>query len=116
MSEIEQRARLATEIRSALGEFNDENEAVVLLVKRLAEKARALSGSEWRPIETCPNSEEVVMFHVPGGKRPEICRSDDYWFARKDRDNGYAHWLNGSTHWMPLPAPPLSTQPELIHG
>jgi len=44
------RARLATEIRSALGEFNDESEAVVTLVKSLADKARALEQPESRAI------------------------------------------------------------------
>jgi hypothetical protein len=52
----------------------------------------------WRPIESCPNTGEVVMFHVPGKTTPFIERADD-WHHK-------AYWLEGTTHWMPLPAPP----------
>lgn len=55
--------------------------------------------SEWQPIETAPKDEQVVLYHVPGQRKPFMCRADDYW-------SGLAAYLDGATHWMPLPAPP----------
>ena len=61
----------------------------------------------WRPIETAPNDGTIVMFHVPGASKPHMGRADDFWYGRKDaRSNGFAYWLDGATHWQPLPEPP----------
>src|SRR5690606_11833133 len=49
--EVDYRARLATEVRSALGEFNDENEPVVSLVRALAENVRALAAKADQPAQ-----------------------------------------------------------------
>lgn len=68
--------------------------------------------SEWKPISTAPNREDVLVFSTEYG----ICiarRATDEW----SRDLGYAadveeaFYLNeakdaGLTHWMPLPEPP----------
>ena len=58
-----------------------------------------MSDCQWRDIETAPKDGTVVMFHVPECRLPFMARSDDW-------HSGYAHWLKGATHWMPLPAPP----------
>lgn len=52
----------------------------------------------WQAIETAPKDGTVVLFHVTGERYPLMCRGDDYWHR--------VHWLEGATHWMPLPPPP----------
>jgi hypothetical protein len=64
------------------------------------------SGEAWQPLATAPKDGTVVMFHVPGERKPHMCRADDYWYMRKPDGTGFAFWLDGATHWMPLPAPP----------
>lgn len=64
--------------------------------------------SEWQPIETAPNSEKVVIFSVPTREIPIMARGDDYWLNRVE-GKGTAYWLDGATHWMPLPPPPGGT-------
>lgn len=61
--------------------------------------------SEWQPIETVPDTGKVVMFLVPDRELPIMSRGDDYWLNRVG-GRGTAYWLDGATHWMPLPAPP----------
>ena len=52
----------------------------------------------WRPIEELRSAAVVVLFHIPGKSLPVMTRADDY-------NSGFAHWLEGATHWRPLPAP-----------
>ena len=62
--------------------------------------------SEWQQIESVPDDETVVMFYI-GKEVPVIARADDYWYGRKPNGGGgFAHWLDGASHWMPLPEPP----------
>ena len=53
----------------------------------------------WRPIDELRSAAVVVLFHIPGKSLPVMARADDY-------HSGFAHWLEGTTHWRPLPAPP----------
>lgn len=66
--------------------------------------------SEWRPIETAPLYETVLVY----GK--EIGWPDTYIGAgRGVRDFGGVSWVRPdgdhveATHWMPLPEPPEET-------
>ena len=52
----------------------------------------------WQPIETAPKDGTVIMIHVPDQKLPYVCRADDL-LAKP-------WWLDGASHWMPLPPAP----------
>lgn len=53
---------------------------------------------EWHPIETCPNDDSIVLWHVPGKRVPVVNRADDYW-------SGCAYWLEDATHWAAYEPP-----------
>lgn len=64
---------------------------------------------DWRPIETAPSGEEVlIMVPWEGTNRVDISyKRDGTWFCLRGRGG----WFNGQhlplpTHWMPLPATP----------
>jgi len=68
----------------------------------------------WQPIETAPVEDRVLIF------RPSIFEEDRIFLASLDgegwwtvHDGKHDHNLRGAdpTHWMPLPAPPI-TPPE----
>ena len=63
--------------------------------------ARLTAANGWRPIESAPNTSDVVLFFCRESRTRQsvhITRADDYY-------NG-AHWRKEATHWMPLPEPP----------
>jgi hypothetical protein len=62
---------------------------------------------EWRPIETAPkDGRSIICFAGEGSRAVSQCR----WGY--DGSSDRTGWLNcngslfGSTHWLPLPAPP----------
>ena len=66
-----------------------------------AEVARLTAANGWRPIESAPNTSDVVLFFCRESRTRQsvhITRADDYY-------NG-AYWRKEATHWMPLPEPP----------
>jgi hypothetical protein len=71
--------------------------------------------SDWQPIETAPKDGTFVMLWV-GGDYPAHCARFEIW---KDGSAGWVASNHGgvwtcvqfgtATHWMPLPAPPVTT-------
>lgn len=71
---------------------------------------------EWQPIETAPKSAETVLAYFPDNERTKIAL-----VFRPDWENAHAsyrcpvddcYYVKEPTHWMPLPAPPTTKQPE----
>ena len=62
---------------------------------------------EWQPIETLSKDEGPVLVFVPGQERAvfeAIATRAGLYF-----DPTYSEWDGeGATHWMPLPAPPVT--------
>lgn len=54
----------------------------------------------WQPIETAPRDGRLVLVWLSDGERPDVMRADDLQHRCK-----YS-WMEGITHWMPLPNPP----------
>lgn len=76
-----------------------------------------MAESGWQPIETAPRDGTWVILHTAaGGVQP------GYWgptyFGYNPAWVQYAHRseaeeiIGEPTHWMPLPAPPASTEEE----
>ncbi len=63
-----------------------------------AEVARLTAANKWRPIKTAPKDGTVILIHVPNARLPSMARADDL-LAKP-------YWLEGASHWMPLPEPP----------
>ena len=67
--------------------------------------------SEWKPIETAPKGEWVLLFE-PDAEFGTVDMT--HWIAKwrySDWDEGWfdqddALVVSNPTHWMPLPAPP----------
>jgi hypothetical protein len=67
---------------------------------------------EWQPIETAPKDFSAVILYDPETRRnnqvgegyyaPEEYDADDLWHWSSDNSIAYP------THWMPLPAAPVS--------
>jgi hypothetical protein len=72
--------------------------------------------SRWRPIETAPNGEDILVF-CPDAKEPQIVIAALLTFVDcKDEtdteDAWHDVWMETDldvepTHWMPLPEPPV---------
>ena len=60
-----------------------------------------LGAGAWQPIETVPNTGELVLFYTPGQAPLNFNRADDW--------HNNASWLQRATHWHPLPALPIDT-------
>lgn len=80
--------------------------------RRAAIEARAAVPSGWRPIETAPNDEAVLLY---GAKRLQMCvgmnHSRDGWVT-----DTTSEWVSmyTPTHWMPLPAAPGAAAPQPV--
>ena len=58
-----------------------------------------MNNNEWRPIETAPFDDTMVLIFMPSG-----CQ---IWVDLIDHDSTPDWWRSrGVTHWMPLPEPP----------
>ena len=79
-------------------------------VTALAPVADAELEAGWRPIETAPHEELVVLgWQENGVWKQEIALAS----AGERFPNGYSNmWAHGcATHWMPLPEPPAALLP-----
>ncbi|MFC4727482.1 hypothetical protein [Coralloluteibacterium thermophilus] len=86
-----------------MSQFASKDDLLAAQAARIAELEAALEAAredEWRPIETCPNADRVVMFC---DERQNIW-TDCAWDRSAAATGFYA------THWRPLPAPPAVDQ------
>jgi hypothetical protein len=64
----------------------------------------------WQPIETAPKDGTVVL--LAGCRKPVAAAwledEIDWWHVDDNKRGPFALRGPGPTHWMPLPAPPLS--------
>jgi hypothetical protein len=76
---------------------------------------------EWRPIATCPEAEDVLLFSRDAAEWARVMighrvTDDDEvgarWFYSQDVDADGSPWDVDPTHWMPLPLAPASAAPE----
>lgn len=58
---------------------------------------------DWRPIETIPNTGEVVLVWDGMKKRAFTMRADD-WHSGPP----LPYWLDDATYWAPISKPPES--------
>jgi hypothetical protein len=63
--------------------------------------------SKWKPIETAPNDETILVFRSNGEYQLVQAEDNDYEWTPFVADG-----LNRPTHWMPPPAPPTSDRQE----
>lgn len=69
--------------------------------------------SEWRPIETIPNDDKLVLLYLSGG---DMCLAPGHLPVNLSKNQTKAmlkatgtwpdHLKYTATHWMPLPDPP----------
>jgi hypothetical protein len=71
-------------------------------ILRRLDEARAQSG--WRPIETAPEAQMILLASDQGGVYMACWRKEPDQWCKAGHTMPYlpANW----THWMPLPAPP----------
>ena len=67
--------------------------------------------NEWKPIETAPKDGRDIWLFVPKevpGQLVGYWSADDggFWQYREQLVADVAGWIDGATHWMPLPSPP----------
>ena len=97
------------------GNFHHE-QTILTALQHLADVA----DGGWQPIGTAPKDNQVVLCVWPNGDYYQISKylinegtdSGDFWFEAS-RGN---HLVNktGFTHWMPLPAAPLSKAEQML--
>lgn len=69
----------------------------------------------WRPIQTAPKDGTPVLLYSPDAKDPKIFVGMFVKFDEEDKGEWFDYWRDDgcwcidaeSTHWMPLPAPPI---------
>lgn len=75
--------------------------------------------SNWQPIETVPKDERLVLFYMPGGMAigpaidgiPLTPKETAAFIQAGGAWPDYQAWT--PTHWMELPAPPLTEEPAI---
>jgi hypothetical protein len=69
----------------------------------------ATGAAAWQPIETAPKDGSEILVARPGGEFQSGGVDKDRWQRR-------AWWKsagdNQPTHWQPLPAPPITPEPQ----
>lgn len=69
--------------------------------------------SEWQPIETAPKDGRLIALYddrvVVGCWNPTL---GDGWYFWDGSDGELNCWIPGygPSHWMPLPAPPVTSE------
>jgi hypothetical protein len=62
---------------------------------------------EWQPIETAPKDGSFLVCAVDDDRGPFVVSAQILWMARKENTPSHLG-LSHLTHWMPLPASPVS--------
>jgi hypothetical protein len=78
--------------------------------------------SMWKDIATAPKDGTRVMLWVPisdgpekGSQNPDLCLVLSSWIPQdQEWDSGIVWEDDQPTHWMPLPAPPGSTESRAV--
>lgn len=78
---------------------------------RIAAAIRALSaepaqGEQWKPIETAPKNNRILVLQSCNGLIA-VAHWDD-WNEHWSTGGGCMNFIAGVTHWMPLPAAPTT--------
>lgn len=65
------------------------------------------AADQWRPIETAPNEESILVHYSNGDIELIHADENDYtWKPYKRNKLNEACGVSSPTHWMPLPRPP----------
>lgn len=82
--------------------------------------------TQWRPIETAPTDQRLILFYTPawleyaiGQWEPDEPGGSAGWvrFDAGSGEHSISHESHGEfTHWMPLPAPPAFSQQDAGEG
>lgn len=68
------------------------------------EVARLLAEPSWRPIETAPKDEEILVWNKEMKRRAwTVIWSDEFGFVSSQTQFPFKHEF---THWTPIPKPP----------
>lgn len=62
--------------------------------------------SEWRPIETAPTAEAILIYRDDGEIELIPEEDNDFEWEPYDGINESEDGVSKPTHWMPLPEPP----------
>lgn len=76
-----------------------------LILNMVKEREALLAATQWRPIETAPKDEEILVWNKEMKSRAwTVIWSDEYGAFVSSQ----THFLfkGDFTHWMPLPKPP----------
>lgn len=66
-----------------------------------------VEGMRWRPIDSAPRDEDVLLFDPSADFWPLLARWEDEECFEPGWYTPTAHQVFEPTHWMPLPPPPL---------
>jgi hypothetical protein len=79
-------------------------------------RAQVSALREWQPIATAPKDGSMVLLYPSGcWTEDEDCGEVGFWdtdFNEWGRAGDVAEDYDGPTHWMPLPAPPSTEEPQ----
>ena len=98
---------IALELEGVISDIQNgrANGGCVKTLRRIQE----LALNPWQPIETAPRDGSRLLLFVPpyGPSTGHFCATSQRWYCHsvlnKDAD---------STHWMPLPEPPMEKKDE----
>jgi hypothetical protein len=68
--------------------------------------------NQWQPIETAPKDGTPVLLYIPDGHRDRDQRWVGMFKADCWRSLNYSPLSYRPTHWMPLPAAPVTSQAQ----
>ena len=65
--------------------------------------------TEWQPIITAPRDKHILLFipHSGWGVVRGSFRMNQLFGETWDFEDGHFIAIDGATHWMPLPEPPI---------
>lgn len=63
--------------------------------------------AEWEPIGSAPTDGSFLVCAIDDDRGPFVVSAQILWMARKENTPSHLG-LSYLTHWMPLPAPPLT--------
>ena len=70
--------------------------------------------AEWRPIETAPHGQDVLLFCPDRGCSTNRARIELRPYSTGERGDGWSSmsYHSWATHWMPLPDMPTIKEPK----